>query len=168
MWHGILQGSGRQFRVIVGVTSSILGSKLAYDPSECAPARRSGGGQAQAPNIQPARTTFGMTPGDPDKHMEDRLFLAQDSPRPLCSRLMGRWPVHKKMQNAHALRWLAIPASGLLHLQPTQLAGFRLLGQHVPPLVAVVVVHCVPPAAAAVAHDDTLVPRLAIIATPLH
>ena len=32
------------------------------------------------PNIQPARTSFGIITGDPSKHVEDRLFLAQDSP----------------------------------------------------------------------------------------
>ena len=80
MWRGILQGSGRQFRVIVGITSTVVGSTLSSDLADCAPARRSAPILAPVPNIQPARTSFGVITGDPSKHVEDRLFLAQDSP----------------------------------------------------------------------------------------
>lgn len=79
MWGGILRGFWPPFRVIVGLTSTLAGTMLQYDPSECAPARRRVS-LAQDTDNQTLRTSFTLISGDPTKHVEDRLSVSQDSP----------------------------------------------------------------------------------------
>ena len=79
MWGGILRGFRPPFRVIVGLTSTLAGTMLRYDPSECAPARRRVP-IAQDTDNQAPRTSLTLITGDPARHVEDRLSVSQDSP----------------------------------------------------------------------------------------